>query len=49
MIVASLLGYSLDIDNVACLYPVAVLYEAQVRPHFHCSPPLAGVLTNRSL
>lgn len=30
MIVESLLGYSLDVDNVACLYPVAVMYEAQV-------------------
>lgn len=30
MTVESLLGYSLDVDNVACLYPVAVMYEAQV-------------------
>jgi hypothetical protein len=29
-LVESLLGYSLDVDNVACLYPVATLYNAQV-------------------
>lgn len=34
MIVESLLGYSLDVDNVACLYSVAQLYSATVR-----SPP----------
>lgn len=36
-IVEALLGYSLDVDNVACLYPVAQLYEAKVRPFINAS------------
>ena len=32
LIVESLLGYSIDVENVACLYEVALLYDAEVRP-----------------